>query len=295
MHDSKLDRLKELLAVPTFFRNEHTLLRYLVKYLKTTDHIFDIDDAGNLYITKGEADVYPLVCAHTDSVQPHTDIEIHEIMYKNQLRLIGKHSTNGKRCGIGADDKAGVFVCMELLRELPALKVALFSGEEFGCYGSHEARSEFFDDVGYAIEFDCPADAEVTYYCNGVKLFDKNGDFYQGILPVLTEEMGKEPTLCNHPYTDVWQLKSRFHFSCINIATGYHQYHHSTEYVVVNEVMNAIEMGRQCIEKLGYTSYPFKSFLTETNSFEQTARQMRYEYPDIFTTEPEPYRNILTE
>ena len=74
MYEAQLRRLKQILAVPTFFNAEHQLLRHLIKFLKTRDYTihYRIDDAGNLYITKGVADVYPCVCAHTDSVQAHT-------------------------------------------------------------------------------------------------------------------------------------------------------------------------------------------------------------------------------
>lgn len=297
MTDPKLARLKQILAVPTFFREEHTLLRFLVKRLKTVDYTihYTIDDSGNLYITKGVADTYPCVCAHTDSVQSHTDIEIHEVTYKDKLRLIGKHSDGGSQCGIGADDKAGVFVCMELLNQLPVLKVALFAGEEFGCIGSQNSDPEFFKNVGYVIEFDCPGAHDVTHYCNGVKLFDENGEFYSVVKPILTEAMGREPKLHRHPYTDVWPLK-RFHpVSCINLATGYYRYHTHFEYVIVNEVLNAVNMGAACIEALGNKVYEFTPSLTEITSYERTMSKMRVEYPDVFKIEPEPYKNILDE
>ncbi|GEM_PF-5829983 len=67
---SQLTRLKEILSVPTYFKQEHGLLRYLIQYLQTTPYKFNMDAFGNLYITKGIAEYYPCVCAHTDSVFP---------------------------------------------------------------------------------------------------------------------------------------------------------------------------------------------------------------------------------
>jgi tripeptide aminopeptidase len=297
MTEPNLELLKQILAVPTFFREEHTLLRFLVQYLKTVDYTvhYTIDDYGNLYITKGVAEIYPCVCAHTDSVQPHRDIQIHEVTLKNKLRLIGKHANNNNQCGIGADDKAGVFVCMELLRIMPAIKVALFAGEEFGCIGSYNSDPEFFKNVGYVIEFDCPGGCDVTHYCNGVQLFDEQGIFYAVVKPILAEIMGKEPKLWRHPYTDVWPLKCAHPVSCINLATGYHKYHTSYEYVVVDEVFNAIEMGKRCIEALGNSVYTFAPLLNEVASYERTVSRIKAEYPDVFEDEIEPYKNILTE
>ncbi|MFA5418393.1 MAG: M28 family peptidase [Bacteroidales bacterium] len=280
----QITRLKSILSIPTYFKQEHQLLRHLLKFLVTTPYEFDVDNVGNIYITKGKADFYPCVCAHLDSVQRTKSFSIHEVTYKDKSRLIGKDD-EGYQCGIGADDKAGVFVCMELLDEMPVLKVAMFTGEEFGCIGSQNARPEFFTDVGYVIEFDCPGNADVTHYCNGIKLFDETADFYQKVHPILVERMGKEPTLWKHPYTDVWPLKRMFDFSCINIATGYYQYHTMQEYIVVDELLNAIAMGAEIINELGCEKYEFKPPLTEINTYEYTIERMKKQYPEIFKSE----------
>ena len=58
-----------------------------------------------------------------------------------------------------------------------------------------------------------------------------------------------------HPYTDVYALKSKFDFSCINISIGYYQYHTKNEYVVIEDVFNGIDMGKKMIQELGYKKY----------------------------------------
>jgi tripeptide aminopeptidase len=284
-YDEQLNRLKEILAVPTFFKQEHKLLTYIVKYLRTTPYSFDIDVTGNLYITKGEADWYPCVCAHTDSVQKHQDIEIHEVTYKDKLRLIGKKTETGNQCGIGADDKAGVFVCLELLDILPAIKVALFTGEEFGCVGSQHADPKFFENVGYVMEFDCPGNSDITFYCNGIQLFDPKGEFYQKVQPILESKMPNEVVMHKHPYTDVWPLKRMFPFSCINIGTGYYAYHTDNEYVIVKDVFNAIDMGKEIINSLGCSFYEFKPQLNELTQYDYVIGRMKNQYPEVFKIE----------
>jgi acetylornithine deacetylase/succinyl-diaminopimelate desuccinylase-like protein len=61
-----------------------------------------------------------------------------------------------------------------------------------------------------------------------------------------------------HPYTDIWQLKQKFDFSCINLSVGYHSYHTKNEYVVVDEVFAGIESGKNLIKELGNTKYVYK-------------------------------------
>lgn len=284
-YDEQIKRLKDILAIPTFFKKEHKLLTYIVKYLRTTPYLFDIDQTGNLYITKGEAEWYPCVCAHTDSVQTHQDIEIHEVTYKDKLRLIGKKTSTGNQCGIGADDKAGVFICLELLELLPNIKVVLFAGEEFGCVGSQHADPVFFQNVGYVLEFDCPGNCDITYYCNGIQLFDINGEFYQKIALVFEAKMPNEVTMHKHPYTDVWPIKRMFPISCINIATGYYAYHSDNEYVIVNDVFNAIDMGEEIINSLGNSFYEFKPQLNELNQYDYIIDRMKNQHPELFNIE----------
>ena len=63
----------------------------------------------------------------------------------------------------------------------------------------------------------------------------------------------------SHPYTDVYALKNSFDFACINFAIGYYDYHTRNEYVVVEDVYNGIETGKQMIESLGNKKYQYKS------------------------------------
>lgn len=291
MYENRLNRLKSILSIPTFFRQEHNLLKFLVERIKDKSYVYDIDTFGNLYITKGTANIYPCICAHTDSVHKLSKINIQHHK-TNQKILIGVDD-KGYRCGIGADDKAGVFVCMEMLEQLPAIKVVLFASEEFGCIGSQNSDPKFFENVGYIIEFDCPGSSDVTHRCNGIELFDIKGDFYSLVEPVLTEMMPNEVVLWNHPYTDVWPLKRNHNFSCINLATGYYDYHTKYENVVIDEVDNAIAMGIKCIEELGNKFYEFKPNLNESVEYDQVLDEIKRYYHKLFEYNPEPYRNIL--
>ncbi len=287
----QLARLKEILSVPTYFKQEHGLLRYLITYLKTTPYKFSVDAFGNLYITKGYAAYYPCVCAHTDSVFPLSEYAIEEVTRENKCALIGK-DREGNQCGMGADDKAGVFVCMELLDQMPVIKVALFAGEEFGCVGSRNASPAFFWDVAYALEFDCPGKSNVTYECSGLQLFDPAGDFYHQVKPILTKYMERNPVLRRHPFTDVWSLRHLFSFSCINIATGYYNYHQPTEYVMVDEVFAAIAMGKDIIGALGPEKQIFWPGITDFPDYDEIVEMMREFYPDAFLP-PSGYAEFL--
>lgn len=76
-------------------------------------------------------------------------------------------------------------ICLELLERFDNIAVALFAAEEVGCVGSRNADPEFFERVGYVVEFDCPGRGLVSYTSGGVRLFQNDGDFIKTALPVM--------------------------------------------------------------------------------------------------------------
>jgi len=265
----KIDFLKEVLSIPTKTFQEEFMIEFLVEWLEKKGIEYKVDDMGNVYATKKSGDLppdfyYPCVISHTDTVHSLNEIIVKEENKPNaqgDLKLSLKaYTPTGKPTGIGGDDKCGVFACLTLLDELPFLKAAFFVSEETGCHGSKNADPEFFSNVGYAIQFDAPENWMITEKCFGQILFDRDSDFFQKCDKVLSEGMIKEDMeYMVHPYTDVYRLRSKFDFSCINFSIGYYDYHTANEYVVVEDVFNGIEHGRKMISELGYKLYFKKS------------------------------------
>jgi tripeptide aminopeptidase len=255
--------LKKVLSVPTKTYKEHLMVEFLVKWLTENNIEHYVDDKMNVYATKQETSelpedfYFPCVISHTDTVHNIDTINIREEALpnaQNATKLALKaYNNNGEPTGIGGDDKAGVFACLTLLKELPYLKAAFFVSEETGCHGSKAADPEFFTNVGYGIQFDAPENWMITETCFGQPLFDRGTEFFEKVNTVLTEGMiNEDMRYMSHPYTDVYALRSKFNFSCINFSIGYYDYHTRNEYVVIEDVFNGIEMGRKMIESLGY-------------------------------------------
>jgi putative aminopeptidase FrvX len=246
--------LRKLLAVQTVSTQEDKMVEFLVAHCRKEGYTVATDAAKNVYVTKGEASHYPTVAAHIDTVQRPADVKISYTLNKHgeQETLIGH--LNGERHGIGADCKTGVFVCLELLRKFPALKVAFFAMEEIGCQGARRSDPQWFRDVGYLIEFDCPSKNLMSYMSSGVRLFDNNGEFIKTALPTLQKYGVKWQ---KHPYTDVSVIRPMYGMSCMNLASGYYRWHADTEYVYLPDVKNAIVMAEELIAALGEHYYPF--------------------------------------
>jgi tripeptide aminopeptidase len=120
------------------------------------------DKCNNLYIRKGQAEIVPCVAAHIDTVHPLRPVEI----VQRDGVLFGVDERQ-QRTGIGADDKAGVYICLELLERFDDIAVALFAAEEIGCMGARHAPAAWFKDVGCVIEFDCQGSGLVSYTSGG--------------------------------------------------------------------------------------------------------------------------------
>jgi di/tripeptidase len=261
-----LNLLKSVLSVPTKTYDENKMIEFISNWLTTNSIPFWVDQYGNIYVTKDDGIeknnyYYPCVVSHTDTVHDIDIINVVEMElmnYQNKPKLgLKAFNDQGNPTGIGGDDKCGVFACMELLKELPNLKAAFFVSEETGCHGSKKADPEFFNNVGFVIQFDAPYNWMVTEYCMGVKLFDKNSEFFKGCDVVLNEVFEGRQKYQSHPYTDVYALKKTFDFSCINFSIGYYNMHSREEYVIIEDVLSGIEAGKKIIESLGGKKYSF--------------------------------------
>jgi di/tripeptidase len=262
--EKNIDFLKEVLSVPTKTYQEDLMIEFLENWLTENNLPFFTDKHQNIYVTKltekvDEDFYFPCVVAHTDTVHKLDVINIREENLpnaQNELKLALKAYNNfDEPTGIGGDNKCGVFACLELLKELPNLKVAFFVSEETGCHGSRNADKDFFKDVGYAIQFDAPENWMVTEICMGTRLFKRDSDFFETCKSVINENFNGREKYESHPYTDVYALKNSFDFACINFSIGYYDYHTRNEYVVVEDVISGIKTGRELIEKLGYKFY----------------------------------------
>jgi tripeptide aminopeptidase len=260
MDRPRLDSLKALLQVQTVSGAEWPMVNYLLDHCEKAGYHVHYDAHNNVYVTKGEADVYPLIGAHLDTVQRFDDIEICEEGHY----LTGRKG--GLDRGIGADCKTGIFACLELLQRLPVVKAAFFAGEEIGCVGARNSDPLFFKDVGYFVEFDCPSRDLMSYTSSGQRMFYNRGNFIQAALPVLNRFGVKWQ---HHPYTDVWVIGPKYRLSCLNLSSGYYNWHADDEYIYTPDLERAIEMGEEVVTALGYNCYPF--CLNDVDEFEPLA------------------------
>jgi putative aminopeptidase FrvX len=293
-----IDFLKEVLSIPSISGDESMVRDYIIEYAKENGIEYYTDAKKNLYLTKGSSkmtsgEYYPCVVSHMDTVHiSHRELiesKTNLIIEDSEMgTLIAKHPTTKEQTGIGGDDKCGVYVCLEMFERFDVLKGAFFVEEEIGMLGSKQADDKFFENVGYAIQFDAPSSNWISEVCSGVKLFDE--DFKKEIKGTLNE--------CGYtkfsvdPFTDVNQLASKYDFNCLNLGCGYYRQHSTSEYVVVEEVSDSIKAGYELITKLGMEKYIHKKIEKKTLVNETNYSYLSYNDSEDYDFESDEYDEL---
>ena len=233
--------LKSLYKVFSPSMNEKKMRRFIKRHVNNNIAGVTIvqDKAGNLLITKGESDIYPCICAHMDQVQ-----RLHPKDFtcvENDDVIFGYSPKERKQCGLGADDKNGLFIALECLASYDAIKCAFFVGEEIGCKGSGAVDVSFFDDCRYCIQVDRRG----------------NSDMVTSIYSEMCSDGFIHDVDCwSHGYeisdglmTDVAELRERgVEVSCINLSCGYYEPHTDCEFTSKSDLQKCYDFVCHIIE-----------------------------------------------
>jgi hypothetical protein len=189
------------------------------------------DDMGNMYKIVGDEPPTILWSSHTDSV--------HRAGGKQKMTLTGAGLLRLKRgdasnC-LGADNAAGVWMCIEMIKAgVPGLYV-FHRQEESGCVGSQhfaETQKELLSTIQAAVAFDRRGIGEViTWQMCGQTA---SNEFAQSMCDLL--DLGHKPSE-NGIYTDTASYEGIIP-ECTNIAVGFYNEHSS------NESLDVMYLGR---------------------------------------------------
>ena len=242
-------KLIEVLSIQSESYNQWRTFAYCVREAKRMGAMVQKDLEGNLYITKGESDVYPCLVAHMDTVHDiGEDLKVFEI----NGALTGFNRCTMTQTGIGGDDKVGIFIALQCLELFDNIKVAFFVNEEVGCVGSYEADVKWFNDCSFVLQCDRKGNKDFIVKAGSVPLSSKS--FQDDILNTITSFGYK---FGNGMMTDVMALKEiGLSCACANMSCGYYNPHEANEYVVLDDVENCLDMVKQIIVTCGGIIYP---------------------------------------
>ena len=208
---------KHILSVPTISGKEDFFIDCIKKWCKIVGIRVNQDGKGNLYLRKGNCDGkdwVPCLCSHLDTVH-------RKYLPYIQRRELLPVQIDGDRLfiedmGIGADCKAGVAICLSVMRKAKRCKCALFVEEETGMQGSRALDKTFFDNVSYVLSWDSPGGNRATKTSSGVPMF--TDEFFKIIEPIYK---GHGVTNWKHePFTDTVQIVKQLGICCVNCKNG---------------------------------------------------------------------------
>lgn len=199
------------------------------------------DKFGNLYVVKGESESYPCLVSHIDQVSHCNHSKDFKAIETRDI-IFGYSPKNRRFENLGADDKNGVFICLECLKKHDAIKVVFFREEEVGCRGSSEAMMSFFDDIRFVIQPDRKGNSDLITNISYSELCSEK--FLEEVEP---EKWGYREE--NGLMTDVLTLKENgLGVSCINVSCGYYNPHTDEEVTVKKDLMKSLSFIEHIIE-----------------------------------------------
>ena len=195
---------------------------------------------NNLMITKGRG-LRPFYVAHLDQV--HDFVPFFQLYLKKGI--LTARDGNGEQCGVGGDDKCGIYSALVAFNALPNASCVFVRDEEIGCQGSREIPLAWFDEASFVIQSDRNNSTfDVIRKTNG--MICASDAFMKALLDLPCAFRHEENT---GTVTDIGELASRgVGVSCVNISSGYHAPHSSKESVNLIDLEIAtklmIEAGR---------------------------------------------------
>ena len=239
-----MKELIQVMDVQTTSYQTKRMERFIKKKIDSFGLEYEVDAYGNIYVTKGDADLYPTMVCHIDTVHDMNDnFEVHRS--GNNLFAIDKVTL--ERLGIGGDDKVGVYITLEMLKHFDNFKAVFFKDEEVGCVGSSKADFTFFDDSTIVLECDRQGISDFVNSISCVTLYSK--EFSHDISTILNAYGRKE---VYGGMTDVLEVAYNTNVCVANMSCGYYDPHSDNEYIKISEVMATKDM---CIEILEATSH----------------------------------------
>lgn len=184
---------------------------------------YSIDEYGQIYSAQGTA----LLSAHMDQVS------------QRPITKLFKGASIWKADGnLGADDKNGLYIALEILRKNPHLSFLFSTEEEVGGNPFPSAIKT----SPYSLVFDRKGNSDIigasNNYCSST---------FETLIHRLSKKHKYQPT--HGVYSDADQL-SRMKIPTVNLSVGYYNAHSESEYTNINDLAKALSLGLHLIQSL---------------------------------------------
>lgn len=233
-------QLEDLLTIEGESGNEARIRQYVMEKLRHHIDNMTVDHEGNILAQKTYGNGHGptiLLNAHLDTLER---IEPDRIIEKN-----GSIWTSDKGI-LGADDRAGVAVLLEIAKRLPSLgfngrvKFIFTVEEESGLIGARGVDETFLWGVDAAMVVDRRGTGDIVTSCGGYQSFchEKFGSFIEDVAKQ-NGLQGWKTTIGGSSDTRIW---AEHGIQSVNLSAGYRNEHTSAETLDVEACYNTVSL-----------------------------------------------------
>lgn len=215
---------------------------------------YKVDFIGNIIVEKGSPP-FPTFSAHMDTVHELTpDYKVETLHREDQTIFTSK-------TGIGGDDKCGVWICLQLLRRLPSVKVIFTVQEEYGQIGAENLDLSELEKSAFICGIDRQGNRDIiTEYF----FMPTVSDTFKRILKYVAPGEWK---MTEGMITDVFVWAEHgSQISTINLSCGFYNPHRKDEYIIWEDVLETLELATELARVAGRKTYEF-DFEDDTLAF----------------------------
>ena len=264
------EQLIRVMQVQSVTYKTERMQRFIKKELAKMNLQSTADKYGNLYVTKGNADLYPTMVCHIDTVHDiNNNVEIVQIDDK----LLAIDRVTLKRYGIGGDDKVGIYITLQMLKQFTNFKAVFFLDEENGCIGSSQADFNYFNDSTIVLECDRRGITDFVTSISGTTL--SNDELQNDISHILKKYDRK---CVSGGITDVGEIAENNTVQVANMSCGYYDPHSDNEYIIIPEVEATKQMCYEILKKTMHKRYEMP--LENRISYSRPNYQWSYQYDE---------------
>lgn len=261
----------ELLEIHAISGSETPVRNYLKPILSDMMNKTITDSYGNLLgVLKcgtGEGATI-LLSAHMDTVK---GVRANKQLVERD-GIIKARLPNGMRGVLGADDRAGIAIVLEVLRNIPksfngTIKVAFSREEEVGCIGADYIKKSFLKDVDLAIVVDRRGSRDIVIGCDMAFCSNAVGEFMEHV----SEVADMRWNCVEGGVSDAVSFSSRG-INSVNLSAGYGNEHTIHEYVSIRDMKQTAQLITQ---SLALVNNFYKSFGNVPNWNKWVSRQVQ--------------------
>lgn len=183
----------------------------------------DIIVTEDYIIAKGDIPIG--LVAHMDTVFNCPPVE-QEIYYDSEKKVMWSP------WGLGADDRAGITIIVELLQKTELRPTLIFTAdEEKGCLGAFKLIRDYgnnFLNLNCLIELDRQGEKDCVFYDCG------NKEFQQEI-----EKFGFKTA--QGTFSDISVIAESWNVAAVNLSVGYYEEHSYSEYLCFDQMQSTFD------------------------------------------------------